>query len=498
MTMSVSATSRESGANPLGLIKAQHPQFASGQDQEASSPAALRHRGLEFWMHGQLDDATQMFSAAAAVAADNPTILAELGCLLRLQGKAAEAMQCFLKSLALDPRQVQVWLNAASLSNEANDKSTAEEAYLQAFALDSTCAEAAVGLGLLYVEQRRYKEGARLLGIAIERGFAMGPIYACLAQTRYLLGEFSGASIAFDQAVRLCPGDCVIVQRYARTRLIETVIVGSADAAIAVYHAVAGDHAEDILTVCRAAFQALCGYGPHEAAIRLGRALLERMPDDPVIGFHLDALMGCMCDRAPLPYLTASFDSYAPHFDKHLVEVLDYQVPAKMHSLLVDAGGKFTRLLDLGCGTGLAAPYLAVFAGKLTGVDISPGMLEKARERNLYDHLVEQEAVAYLARRDGIYDLIAALDVLIYFGDLTEVFAGAAARLEPGGVFAFSHETATGDHYKLRPSGRFAHAASYVDSLSRKDFISIASADTTLRLETNQPVGGRLVLLRRL
>jgi predicted TPR repeat methyltransferase len=55
------------------------------------------------------------------------------------------------------------------------------------------------------------------------------------------------------------------------------------------------------------------------------------------------------------------------HFDKHLVEVLDHQVPAKIHSLLVEAGGKFTRILDLGCGTGLAAPYLATFGGKMTG-----------------------------------------------------------------------------------------------------------------------------------
>jgi hypothetical protein len=59
----------------------------------------------------------------------------------------------------------------------------------------------------------------------------------------------------------------VFVQRYARARLIETVIESPVDEAIAVYRAIAGDNAEDILTVCRAAFQALGGYGHYEAAI---------------------------------------------------------------------------------------------------------------------------------------------------------------------------------------------------------------------------------------
>jgi predicted TPR repeat methyltransferase len=497
MNMNVSTPSQDASVDWLALMRAQHPHLASALDQGASLPTALRHNGIAFWRDGRLGEAWQMLSAAAEVSPGDPLILAELGCLLRLQGKTAEAMRCFLESLAINPRQVQVWLNAASLNNETGDKSAAEKAYLQALALDAACAEAAVGLGLLYVERRQFKEGARLLGIAVDLGFATAPIYACLAQTRYLLGEFSGASAAFAQAVRLCPEDVLFVQRYARARLIATVIESPVEEAITVYRATAGDHGEDILTVCRSAFQALGGYGYHEAAIRLGRALMELVPDDPVISFHLDALSGHAHDRAPRAYLTASFDKYAAQFDKHLVDVLDYQVPAKIHSLLVETGGKFTRLLDLGCGTGLAAPYFASFGAQMTGVDISPGMLDKARERKLYDCLIEDEAVAYLSRRDETYDLIAALEVLVYFGDLTELFSAAATRLEPGGVFAFSHETATGDHYKLQHSGRFAHAAAYVDKLYGKDFVLIASVATTLRLEANQPVGGRMVLLRR-
>jgi predicted TPR repeat methyltransferase/Tfp pilus assembly protein PilF len=498
MNHQVSTPSLDVHGNGLSLLRAQYAQFACALDQGASLVAALRHYGIMFWRDGRLDDAARMLTAAAEAAPDNPMIMAERGYILRAQGKNAEAMQCLLRSLALDSSQVQVWLSAASLSNETGDKRAAEEAYLQVLALEGRCTEAAVGLGLLYVEAREYKKGARLLGLAVDFGPATAPVCACLAQTRYLLGDFSGASAAFAQALRLCPGDVQIIQRYGRVRLIETVIESPVDDAIAVYLAVTGDHAEDVLAVCRAAFQALGGYGPHEAAIRLGHALLERVPDDPVIGFHLAALTGHACVRAPSSYLTASFNKYAQHFDKHLVEVLDYQVPAKIHSLLVEMGGSFKHLLDFGCGTGLAAPYFTSFGGTLTGVDISPGMLEKARERGLYKCLVEDEVVAFLSRYEQTYDLIAALDVLVYFGDLAPLFAAVASRLQRGGIFAFSYETGDCEGFTLQPSGRFAHSVQYVESLFGENFGSIASNPTTLRLETNRPVDGRLVLLRRL
>ena len=212
-----------------------------------------------------------------------------------------------------------------------------------------------------------------------------------------------------------------------------------------------------MLTVGRVAFQALGGFDKTDAAIRLGRALLRLAPGDPVIGFHLDALMDEPRERAPDQYLTACFDKYAEQFDKHLVEVLGYHVPEDMHALLLRARRNFSRILDLGCGTGLAARNLASFRGTLTGVDISPGMLEKARQRSCYDRLVESEAVDYLAHCDESFDLIVALDVTGYFGDLSQFLAGAAARLSPGGVLAFSL-TEDCASYRLRHCGRFAHA----------------------------------------
>jgi predicted TPR repeat methyltransferase len=142
--------------------------------------------------------------------------------------------------------------------------------------------------------------------------------------------------------------------------------------------------------------------------------------------------------------------------------------------------------------------HIASFGGNLTGVDFSPRMLDKARERNLYDQLIEDEAILYLSKREEPFDLIVSLDVLVYFGDLASFFAATALRLISGGVFAFSFETGQDADYTLLPSGRFAHDPAYIEGLYNPHFNCISCVSTTVRLEANRPVAGRLVVLRRL
>jgi len=496
MNIFVAAPVRDRGAELVAALRARFPQLAAALDQGVSATQALRHFGLIFWREGRLDDAARLLEAANLVAQGNPVVLNELGCLWRALGRKADAMRCFADSLEINPGQVQVWLNAASLSNEIGDKNAAEEAYVQAIQLDPANGEAAAGLGLIHVERRNFGEAARLLTLAAANGVATGPIFACLGQAHYLLGEFKKSSAAFARASRTCPGESWVVMRYARARFAEAVVDGPLDAAIEIYRATAGEAAEDIDAVSRTTFQSLSGFGYLEAALRLGAALLAKSPDDPILIHHLAALRGEACARATPAYVAACFDKYAPEFDSHLVDVLQYAVPAKMHTLIVETGARFSRILDLGCGTGLAAPYFASFGANLTGVDLSPKMLEKARERALYDRLYEAEATEHLTTHHESYDLIAAFDVLVYLGDLAALFDAVAARLTPGGLFAFSYETAGCATYELRVSGRFAHARTYIEALVAEKFETLANVSTTLRLEANAPMAGRLMVLR--
>jgi predicted TPR repeat methyltransferase len=168
----------------------------------------------------------------------------------------------------------------------------------------------------------------------------------------------------------------------------------------------------------------------------------------------------------PRAYLARLFDDYAARFDRHLVDELAYRGPALIAAAIDAAapGRRFARALDLGCGTGLAGAPLQARVERLEGVDLSPAMLAKARERGLYDALEAADFVDHLRRFGAAFDLIVAADALAYCGDLQPVFAAAAAALTLGGLFAFTVETFAGEGYRLGETMRFAHARAHVEA----------------------------------
>ncbi len=126
----------------------------------------------------------------------------------------------------------------------------------------------------------------------------------------------------------------------------------------------------------------------------------------------------------PYPYLLRLFDSYAPSFDQHLVDALNYVVPEKLYEAVRAASPEAAALdvIDLGCGTGLVGQHFRKVAGRLTGIDISARMLQWAERRNVYDRLVLGDYVHYLSARQEPCDVVLAADVFIYAGDLVAVF----------------------------------------------------------------------------
>ena len=96
------------------------------------------------------------------------------------------------------------------------------------------------------------------------------------------------------------------------------------------------------------------------------------------------------------------------------------------------AGRTNLRILDAGCGTGAAAPYLAPF-GQVTGCDISALALELCAARGL--ERLGQASVTALPYAPGTFDLVASFDVLYHrgVGDYRNALDEFRRVLRPGG-----------------------------------------------------------------
>jgi predicted TPR repeat methyltransferase len=137
---------------------------------------------------------------------------------------------------------------------------------------------------------------------------------------------------------------------------------------------------------------------------------------------------------------------------------------------------------------------------RLTGVDLSPGMIAKARERGVYDGLVVGDAAALLMREPpGVFDLIVAADSLVYLGDLAPLCAAVAAALAADGLFAFSVEAYQGDGFRLEPTMRFAHSRSYIEATARVlSLRPLLIRSASSRREAGAYVPGLICVLERM
>jgi predicted TPR repeat methyltransferase len=227
-------------------------------------------------------------------------------------------------------------------------------------------------------------------------------------------------------------------------------------------------------------------------------------------GFLMAALgEGELPARAPADYVTAQFDWYAETFDSHLVDTLLYRGPEEVaRALRPEFAAATPTILDLGCGTGLLAPEVRSFGGRLVGVDLSPAMLAKATARGLYDVLETADIVDFLAGWPaGTADIVAAVDVVVYLGDLAALLAGAARALRMDGVFVFTTERWDDDDpndppdgraWRLRPSGRYQHTRTGLYTVAEGSGFAVTTIeDRVLRYEFGLPVDSDIVQLRR-
>ena len=203
--------------------------------------------------------------------------------------------------------------------------------------------------------------------------------------------------------------------------------------------------------------------------------------------------------RAPDECIQQLYQRFSSFYEFNVCEELYYEAPQRLYDLLKTVFGDRQGLavVDIGCGSGLAGLRLKALAACMVGVDLSPEMIELARARNIYDRLEIAEITQWLAAGRDHFDLIAACDCLIYFGDLRQVVIPGARRLAPGGVLAFTVERGGEYPFRLTDNGRYTHTAQHVREVAAEAGLEVARLDEGyLRMEYGEEVTGLFVALK--
>lgn len=205
-------------------------------------------------------------------------------------------------------------------------------------------------------------------------------------------------------------------------------------------------------------------------------------------------------DSLPDAYIASLFDEYAPRFDRHLTEKLGYDVPQTLAAVVgrVRPDGAL-RILDIGCGTGLAGAALAHRKSWLEGVDLSAAMIAQAQGKNLYDRLHAGDMLAYMRNHGDTFDLIIAADVLVYTGDLRPAFTAARPLLAPDGLFLFSlQDGAAPGTFTLGADHRYTYSPDYVRACAAEaGFDVMEITPSRLRRDAGRDVMGLICLLKK-
>ena len=230
------------------------------------------------------------------------------------------------------------------------------------------------------------------------------------------------------------------------------------------------------------------------------RHYLRLVPEDHIGARMLLAYTGAEAipERPAPAYITRLYDNYAASYDQKLVNSLHYQCPQLIRAALERHCRDKVAILDLGCGTGLCGQAVSSMASRLDGVDLSPQMLAKARQRAIYNELAVGDLYPFLEKKTGWYDVIVAAGVFEHIGDPRHVFRAAFGTLRDSGLFVFTAEDNPIQELSVNSSGYYMHGRAYLAERAAQCGFAVSSLESaTLRLDNGVAVQGLCVVLSK-
>lgn len=521
----------------LGILLASNKQFQSALAHIEKAIALNANQATYYNSLGnvlrhlsELEKAAKAYQKAIKIQPDYAIAYNNLGAVYCQQKKLISSQQAYEKALALKENYADAHCNLGILLIELQEDDAAIIHLKRALELNPHLLNALNQLGDYYLRHEKYSEARDIFLKCVDKMPENTELNHRLGVAYFKLHDVKNAKLQFEKVLMLDYKHPEINQYYANT-LLE---IGDHEKAITYFFRqlermplfetyynlgvlfMMKDRLQDALLYFNKAEQ----MEPLSIAtqLNLGNIYLKNnkiidaiayyenannlKPNDPEIQHILSALQQQKIpDHAPAEYITHLFDQYAPYYDRHLMEALEYDAPQKMFQAVqleyLYLPEKQWKIVDLGCGTGLCGTLFKPFARKLIGVDLSKNMLAVARQKQIYDELIADDVTQALPQFSKC-DLILAADVFTYIGDLELTFKNAANALISNGLFIFTVEKTYEKPFLLQTSIRYAHSKEYLESLIAAHAFDVMQFDNiVLRKQKNEPVEGYLVFLKK-
>ena len=402
------------------------------------------------------DDVTKKehyLKRANAAAPERIDGLASLAQFYRGQGDFNTSLTFYHKILNLNKKNIEALLGAADIYLMQKEYEKAEKYYLKSFAETREISGAHLNYGILLYQTGRLSE-------ALEEYRKAAQLAPDVPEISYNLALILKETGDLEEALGL------MFNAHIKAPENKTFMVNIAETLAELFHQNA------------------------ELALKIAENWQKQEPRNVFSKRLLAGMSGGVTDNDVI-YSKELFDAFAATYDQ-TIEKLEPKIIKKFKEIFGEVKG---RVLDLGCGTGLAAEALKTDKNMFDGVDISGEMLEKARLKKVYTHLYQQDILSFLQIKSPArdYDLAIAFDVFCYMGALDEVLA----KLKGVEVW-FSIESADderGKDYYLEANGRYKHTESYIKKvLQRVGFKEISAYPLVLRQEGGEGVEGFLFM----
>lgn len=464
------------------------------QEKTNTKLEELFRRAVSCHNAGQLDEAERCYRQILTFSPNDTAALYHLGLVLHAEENRREAVHYYRAALKTEPKNAAINFSLGSALQEIGLPDEAANHFSKTLALEPANSTAHYNLGVILFQQGKPEEAVACYRRALETCSDNTDAHFNLGVALQELGLLAEAADSFQAVLTANPLDTDALY-YLGLVFKDIGQLDDAEKCFQYVLALDSDHRKAHSSLGMVYYL----LGEFDKAVIAYRQAIDA-GDDPETNKHmLAALTGQQTETAPQKYIADLFNNYSATFDSSL-RGIGYRIPALLKEALTglpDCPARFVNAVDLGCGTGLSGLPFRTMSERLHGVDLAEKMLEKARERGIYETLAQSDILEFLRTGEEQFDLFILTDVFVYIGKLDPLFTAMGNRALPDARLLFSTEGCKDDkQFILQPTGRYAHSRRYITNLAVKNGFTISDVRPVgIRKEKEKWIKGDMYIL---